>query len=542
MKTIIVLTLSILAAPHTVQAIVDMRLANYSDSWTDLELPGTGYDLKVTRTYNSRSLFNGMFGFGWCSDFETQFSKTAEGLIKLKECGDGRVTFFRTRSFSKKTSIHLVNQIVARVKKDGTKYSKAYLKRLKANLINNPNERQAMAEKYKISTGTSKETVYYSDRQNVETLVLKNGYYERRFADGTKQRFNTDGFLTHMYDKNGNYLKLTYSNKKLSTVRDNNGRQLAFSHHSNGKVKSIRGPSGMSVNYKYKKVSDLVYVKSAWGNEYTYEYDELHNLTKISYPDKTFKLLTYDSNKDWVTSFKGRSGCKETYKYTFDSKNKKNHYWADVLKICKDKVKTRAKFEFWYKSRAKLAGKFLYRTKTIINGNSNDVIYSEEFGRPIKTVTNGKQTVFGYYSNGLLKTRKSGKELATFKYNKKFNKVSEVRIGKRKTYFNYDTKGNLVAAKSTAGQSVKLEYDKKGRIVSLVDQAQRVVKITYDVRFGKPKIIERPGIGKILVSYKKNGDIKKVDSKQGPTVATQVASTFNSLLDIVSPAGIDLGL
>lgn len=49
-------------------AIVDMKSANYSESWTDLIVPGVGYDLRINRAYNSRSLFNGLFGFGWCSD------------------------------------------------------------------------------------------------------------------------------------------------------------------------------------------------------------------------------------------------------------------------------------------------------------------------------------------------------------------------------------------------------------------------------------------------------------------------------------------
>ena len=50
-------------------ALVDMKNANYTNTWTDMEIPGSGYDFKIIRTYNSRSLFNGIFGFGWCSDF-----------------------------------------------------------------------------------------------------------------------------------------------------------------------------------------------------------------------------------------------------------------------------------------------------------------------------------------------------------------------------------------------------------------------------------------------------------------------------------------
>ena len=50
--------------PSTGYALVDMKNANFADTWVDLIMPGSGYDLKVQRTYNSRTLFDGIFGFG----------------------------------------------------------------------------------------------------------------------------------------------------------------------------------------------------------------------------------------------------------------------------------------------------------------------------------------------------------------------------------------------------------------------------------------------------------------------------------------------
>ncbi len=51
-------------------ATVDMKNANFTDDWVDLKFPSTGFNLSVERTYHSRILYNGMFGFGWCSDLE----------------------------------------------------------------------------------------------------------------------------------------------------------------------------------------------------------------------------------------------------------------------------------------------------------------------------------------------------------------------------------------------------------------------------------------------------------------------------------------
>jgi hypothetical protein len=81
-----------------------------------------------------------------------------------------------------------------------------------------------------------------------------------------------------------------------------------------------------------------------------------------------------------------------------------------------------------------------------------------------------------------------------------------------------------------------MTYDNRGRIASITDHAKKVVRIEYEDRFGKPSVVHRPGLGTIKVAYKSSGEIDKVSSNEGPTVAMQVASTFNNLLDILSPA------
>ena len=536
-----VIFLCLILFPSVGHGSVDMRLANYFDSWTDLEIPGTGYNLRVTRTYNSRSLFNGMFGFGWCSAFETKFEIQADGSIKLKECGDGRTTLYILRNFSGQNTNKAVDQIINRIRKSKRSLSKSRIRRLRAELMSNPQARERYARQYKVSSRIMPGKTYYALGNSIETLVQRGNYYERALPDGTKQRFDRQGRLAYLYDANGNYVQLLYQRSLITVIKDNTNRQLVLTYGSNGKVRLIRGPGRVQVSYKYTN-NDLVAVSSAWGNYYTYQYDKLHNLVRTTYPDKTFKKITYNTNKDWVTSFRGRTGCLETYKYSFSPKNPKGHYWADVVKRCQKKVVTKARFEYWYQPRKLTAGNFLARTRFKINQDTNEIFYSEKFARPIKNIFNGQTTVFSYYPNGLLKTRKFGDQLVSFKYNPKFSKPSEVKVGKERTVFSYDQKGNMVVAKSTSGQRVSLVYDRKGRILSLSDQAKRQVKIRYDDRFGKPKRIERPGVGILHIAYRPNGEIKAVRNTGGPVVARQIASTFNNLLDVVSPAGIELNL
>src|SRR4051812_4771149 len=97
-------------------AIVDMKSANYSETWTTMQVPGVGYDLRVALTYNSRSLFNGKFGYGWCSDFETKIDPTPEGNLKLTECGGGMEIIFMPKSYKSDAKDNMIKQIMTAVR------------------------------------------------------------------------------------------------------------------------------------------------------------------------------------------------------------------------------------------------------------------------------------------------------------------------------------------------------------------------------------------------------------------------------------------
>ena len=311
-------------------SFVDMKNANFSDTWTDIQLEGTGYDLKATRTYNSRSLHNGIFGFGWCSNLETSMEVASDGTFKIKECGDGLETTFKTKSATK----------------DGT--------------------------------------LYLAVGHEVETVLKKSDQYLRNLADGTSQRFDLSGHLSQMFDKNGNYIKITWKGTVIGDVTDNNGRKLTFNFYPNtNKVKEILGPNNIKCEYKYKDVNNLASAKVDNGNLFAYEYDDLHNLKLIKYPDGSSKALTYDVNKDWVTSLRDRDGCLETYDYQPSADDPKSHYTSVVTKKCAEKITAKGKYEFWYKESKLQGGKFLYKVAMDVNGDKTEIVYHEKFNKQL---------------------------------------------------------------------------------------------------------------------------------------------------------------
>lgn len=544
--------LMVLLSASSAFALVDMKNANYTNTWTDMEVPGAGYDFKIVRTYNSRSLFNGIFGFGWCSDFETSMEVTPEGNIKVKECGGGVSIIYSARELARADVDKTINTIITKMraeKKVGQ--TEAFYSNLKTELVENDDKRAELARQYGITVPIKEGTKFYANGKEVEHFIFQKTYYTRNLADGSAQRFNLDGRLIAQYDKNGNFLKFEYEKDLVREVVDNNSRRLSFKYYPNKKVQKITGPGGLSSEYRFADLDDLSMVKNAWKNVYTYDYDELHNLTKATWPDKTFISLKYDKKNDWVVSFVDRDKCSESYNYEFSDSDPRNHYWSTVKKTCGKEVVADNRYEFWHKQRAD-GQYFLQRVLTSISGNTTDIVYHEVFGKPVSIRRNSERISYDYFPDGLVKTKATPTSKMAFEYENELKKVSQVTISffnekgeqasKRTTQFKYDPKGNLSFASNSDGQKITMTYDNRGRIATITDQAKKIVKIEYEERFGKPSIVTRPGLGAIKVSYKSSGEIQNVESKEGPSVAMQVASTFNNLLDIIAPATAELYL
>lgn len=569
MRIILLSLLATLSLPSF--AIVDMKSANYSESWTDLIVPGVGYDLRVNRTYNSRSLFSGIFGFGWCSDYETKIDVTPESILRLTECGGGKEITYTTKNFDPAKIDSTIKLIMAEVRKKRPDFKEDYLANLEKELKGNDFMREEFGRRMNLKGKIEDGLAYFANGREAENITLKNGQYKRSLPDGTFQLFDAStGRMTHMYDKNQNYLKIQWEKDVLVSVADNLGRKLSFKFNSsNKKIAEIIGPNNLVARYVVKG-EDLIDVTDSKAQKFKYGYDDVHNLKRIDYPDNTFKALTYNKDKDWVTSFRNRKGCMETYDYQVAKDDPKNHFWSLVTKKCGDKVTNQSKYEFFNHARPDGSGVYLYRVRTENNGAVTDVVYHDVFGKPISLLKDGVKTEFTYYENGFIKTKRENLRMMAYEYKNPCSKVSQMTVnyyeeiepagGKSserkpsqakterlvrmvKTTFNYEAqKCNLTSAENSDGQTVKLQYDPQGRIAQIEDQSKKLVKIKYEGKFGKPSIVTRPGLGSIQVSYKPDGEILKVESKEGPNVAVQVAGIFNNLLDIIAPATGDTPL
>lgn len=536
----ITLALTLLLVAAFAHAGVNLKNGNFYISYTDIVVPGGGKKLEITRTYNSKSTEVGWFGFGWGSEYETRLELSADGSVIVHEHGSGAKT-----RFTPKTAIDPVaasTKIVNEMKKK-TALSEKAASDLVQKLTHNAELRHTYAMNFGVQATIAPGSVLYSNDRGPQELHVIKGGYRRSHSDGRNDYFNTEGQLVKVSDKSGYFIGFTYKNGNLDSIKDSQAKQIFFSWYADGLVKEIWSAGDKKTLYKYQE-SDLVYSKDVGENTYEFSYDKSHNLTGISYADKTKLQISYDPKTFFVTQVKDRNGEQTQYKYGSDASRPDDHYWTVVTKPGFDGKPVNNRYE--YEIRAKADGsRYTYRIQTEINGIKTDTIYADN-SLPVKIARGNHVTNFEYNQQGLLTKKSSTKgDFVNIEYDDKIGKIKKVVNNEGTTSFEYDPKGNLVKAANNQGKTVFLIYDSKGKISKMVDQesatSRRVLAFKYNA-LGKPVEIEMEKVGKINVAYDNYGEIKKVESSAGHKMALQVTQAFQNLLTIVKPAGVNLNM
>ncbi len=530
-----------------VKALVDTKNANYTKTFVDISIPGSGLPLLVERTYNSRSLYRGMFGYGWCSNLETRLEVMPDNTLMIVECGGGLEIPY-VSNMSKGSRQALIQRIMAEVKKKKG-LSKKYVSQVERDLKKSPLLQSELIRAFRLRGKAKAGETYRAVGRQGDYIQFTGSQYRRTLPNSQVQIFDQTGALIQEQDKSGNWIKIRRKKGKIVKVMDNKGRSLSFRRKKG--VLTITGPNGLKASYTIEG-DNLLSVVNSKGEKYVHLYDSNHNLIKTRYPDGTYESLSYNKNRDWVMSFKDRRGCKERYKYVTNKRNK-DHYWTDVRKICGKRVTNISRYEFWNRKKPD-GSKYLYRARQKVNGLVADITYDGKTGSPLSVTRNRITTRYAYYGNGFLKSRLDpGRKVTFSKYNNKCKKPTQVLVQyiqnkkpvrKVQTQISYDAKKcHLTMAKqSGTGRWVVVKRDHLGRISEMRDQSKKRIIVAYDERYSKPKKITRPGVGSIQVFYNKAGQVDTGKTRTDPTVAAQVASVFNGFLEIISPVARNINI
>ena len=540
--------------PLNVFGIVDTRSAGYSKTFVDFKSTGPGFVLTIERTYNSRSLYNGLFGFGWCSNLETRLNELPDGSIRVVECGGGMEIMYSLKDKVPNERLY-VSKILKETKKRKIRMSERAFKKLERDLLQSPTLRADFLKALDIKGQAKIGARYYAEGRAKEYILVTSRGFIRHLPNGVKEIFDKQGRLVKSSNGQGN-IDISWGPQQIQIV-DNRGRRLIFLlDQEGGKIKKVKFGRKIVASYQHRG-ENLVKAVNSYGEVFQHRYDKLHNLIKNIYPDKTTEELTYNVKKDWVMSFKDRRGCIETYDYGVNQKNA-NHYFSTVEKKCGRRVVVNSKYEFWHKTGPS-GGKYLHRARARVNGRlKTDVIYHPVFNTPVSFLKNGVRTKREYYKNGFLREKDNVFQNVKYsKYNQKCRKPEFVAIGYRNPYsrnkkklvrkenirFQFDNKCQLVQAKKSNDEWIKVRHDSRGRIVLMEDQSRKKVSLVWHKSLNKPEIITREGVGSLRIIYDDQGSVVNLKSFQaGPTVVSQVTSVFNSFLKTLAPVAEEMAI
>jgi RHS repeat-associated protein len=241
---------------------VNCASGNFSETYTDVSVPGRGPALDLTRTYNSLSASaTGIFGFGWTSSYEAHLTVNSDSSVSVTEPDGSSVT---------------------------------------------------------AQPGSGANYVVPAFADSTLTHNADGSWSFVRQADLT-YTFDANGRLTAITDRNGYATTLSYNAAgQLSTVTDSAGRTLTFTFGTNGFVSQVADPLTQTTTYGYDTSGNLTSVSDPLTRATGFGYDPSHFLQTVTDPRLGVVTNVYDTSGR-VTQQTDQAGLITHFVYSGDN-------------------------------------------------------------------------------------------------------------------------------------------------------------------------------------------------------------------------------
>lgn len=565
-----ILALSLAFSCQLVFAVIDMSTGNYSDNWVDLNGEKLVAELVFERTYNSRSRYSGIFGFGWCSDWETKLAVNPDNSIRITECGGGMEVDYHARDLSKEIS-ETVNNIVKEIKARNAhlewlelkqkitveELGKAatvdeYWEQFKRELEQETILRDEFARQLHMIGNTHIGRYYLRSGRPDEWIRREVSGYTRSLPKGGYEQFDFKGRLVKMYRGGSDItLELVYEGDLLKSVNASNGQSIGFVHTGDTKqLKEIHTPNGGKAQYRFDQ-GNLTWIKNEYGLKYTYAYDEEGNLTRIGFPNGRYKEITYDTDNDWVIGFRDTRECIEEYKYENAEQVPLSNYKVELTKRCKDEVTNKSTAEFFMVPREGGEGRRLARSiwteHTPRDGNVRRIErhYAPTTGRVVLEVEGDRVTEYRYDIKARKRAVLTDEEDSLFEYRNVCGKPSSL-LKKIRSKNNGHNKSNrtqfiyrrldcrLTEAYASNGKYYRIEYEDDGRIKGITTNKNKLY-INYNRSKSEVGGYTVPSIGTIQVKSYDHQILEEVASINGMDAGKKIRGVMNYMRDDLEP-------
>jgi len=476
---------------------------NYSKSFTDMSVTIPGFEVSLSRTYNSMNKNNGSMGRGWTFGFE------------------GSITDYQYNNDS-----------------------------IKKKIVNLPN---GGALTFDYSSG-----VFIADDSRNSLEKLNDGSYILTTKDQYSYGFDTNGFMSWMMDKNGNKLLIQVDSAgKVQKITDVSGRNFVISYNADGLIGSISDPAGNSITYRYEN-GLLVEVIDRLRSLSKYSYDEQGFLAEIWDNDSNLiESIVYNHsegpNKDKIEKITNVYGNTLTYSYnnvkgittitdTNGRKTIQNHDNSFNITKSIDMEDKTTEVEY-YKDEHNINR--YGEAKSVTNRNGNKSTYDRDIIGNITKVTNPtlstKETDYDEKNNLIFEKDEMGKCTYYIYDADKINLIKKVQplngtdvyseaANQSKfaiteyTYYSdserqtlgYAAKGLLKSVKDPEGKITTYEYDVYGNVKSVTDPMGNKTTYEYDILGRKTKETTPKGYTTYF-EYDDNGNLLKKITHGGET-------------------------
>ena len=390
-----------------VGGIVNVANGNLVISEQDISIPGRGFDLEFTRTYNSiRSDDLGPLGYGWTHNYNVSAVEVSYGnIILTEECGSQHLFL---RNF------------------DGT---------------------------YETPPGLSHRLTKDPVTGNLFLWSL----------DGVKTQFDDLGRISTKTDKNGNMLHFTYEDGFLVNVTDDSGQYLNFTYNDDGRILYIYKPDGewMKYTYNYGAYDTLDIVEYSIDGEYA-----TWPIVSMEYYEDSSKRISHIGYLVEPTTFLGfpTAVCDVT-KFVYDSAGRATQIWKSETPWCDfwepyyDPV---CKYSFDYVDLTKV------EVTCSLGGVLSATLNAEGFpvfveGPPMVD----SPTCGGRSSGGVSYPGIPGNENLTLEWGEQFLMINSTDARGNTYSFEYDSYGNLIETADPLGGTVTYEYEVKDTVESV---------------------------------------------------------------------------
>ncbi|MGB7520092.1 MAG: putative Ig domain-containing protein, partial [Spirulinaceae cyanobacterium] len=498
------------ATEEVVDVSGNLKLGNFTLSFTDMQIPVSGIPISVTRTYDSLNAnYSDEFGYGWRLEFRDTNLQTSLGKDEVyDEIG------VATKGFQRGDKVYITLP--------GGKRETFTFEPI-------PDEEALIYGRPKFFkpafTSESGSTVTLSVPDGYSNYVIEDPYGVYKGTNavpynpanpvfGGVYTLTTKGGIVYDVDaRTGDLLTATDTNDNKLTfsddgIKSDTGVSVTFERDAEGRIVKAIDPDGKEVKYDYDDEGDLVAVTDREKNVTKLKYEEEtrpHFLTEVVDPLNRSAVRSEYDEKGRLKRILDVDG--DPIEFVYDPNN--------PIQEVKDALGNPTFYQ--YDNRGNVTRQFnaLGHETTLIYDDDNNLLQATDpNGNIIKYTYDNDRNVLS--RSELHDPSETDPAISRYTYNK-YGQTTSVTLPTGSTFkMEYDRNGNQTAIKDGEG-NLKTMTDSEGTSTFTYDDSGRetqadygdglIVEYDYEGAGGDWTTIESPTTGKIERKFTEDGKL-----------------------------------